>query len=231
MIFTVDTVKQQLTQLLLEYPNLEIVHSDSSLVRLHGQIMVFRTYNNFTLRKAYSLDIVIPVNSDELPYVIDIDRQIRQDYHHYYPNGVLCLATDSQIRIHFIDGLDLNAWMSEFVEIYYFSYEYYERFGIFPFGEREHGYWGILQTYQDYLKVKDEVVTIKLMRFIKSKKYRGHHSCPCGSGKLLRNCHGQSMLRFYKDIRIKNIMVKDLEAIEKEINKQSEFNRNRKKTK
>lgn len=220
MIFTVDTVKQQLTQLLLEYPDLEIVHSDSREVRLHGQILVFRTYNDFTLRKAYTLDIVIPIDSDELPYVIDVDRQIRQDYHHYYKsNGVLCLATDSQIRIHFIDGLNLNAWMSEFVELYYFSYEYYERFGIFPFGERNHDYWGILQTYQDYLITKDEVETIKIMCFIKRQKYRGHHSCPCGSGMLLRYCHGQSILRFYKDIRIKNIMIKDLEAIEKEINK------------
>ncbi|MFA5383106.1 MAG: SEC-C domain-containing protein [Eubacteriales bacterium] len=231
MIFTVETVTLQITQMLHEYPDLAIVQSDSQMVRLHGRILVFRTYNDFTMRKIYILDIIIPLGSDELPFIIDTDRQIKQDYHHYYPNGRLCLATDSQIRIRFIDGFNLVEWMSEFVEIYYFSYEYYERFGIFPFGERAHGSWGIIQTYQDFLMAKDEVETYKLMHFIKNQMYRGHHPCPCGSEKPLRNCHGQAMFRFYKDTRIKKIMMNDLISFDKELAKENERELYRKKAK
>lgn len=222
MTFTVENVKSQIAQLLHEYPHLVVIRSDSQMVCLHGDILVFRTYNDFTLRKTYTLAVNIPIGSDELPFIVDIGRQIRQDYHHYYSDGSFCLATDSQIRIHYIDGFDLVAWMSEFVELYYFSYEYYERFGIFPFGERNHGSWGIMQTYQDFLMAKDEIETYMLMRFIKDQVYRGHHPCPCGSGKSLRNCHGTAMLRFYKDARIKKIMMDDLIAFDKELSEKNE---------
>lgn len=231
MIFTIEAVTPQIAQLLHEYPNLSVVQSDSQVVHLLGQILVFRTFNDFTLRRTYTLEIIIPIGSDELPFVIDTDRQIKKDYHHCYPNGMLCMETDSKIRIRFIDGFDLIAWMYEFVEVYYFSYEYYERFGIFPFGERSHGSLGIIQTYQDFLVAKDEVETYKLMHFVKNQVYRGHHPCPCGSEKPSRNCHGQAMLRFYKDARIKKIMTDDLEAFERELAEENERERNRKKAK
>jgi hypothetical protein len=120
---------------------------------------------------------------------------------HYYSDGKFCLATDSQIRIRYIEGFDLVTWMSEFVELYYFSYEYYERFGIFPFGERSHGSWGIIQTYQDFLMAKDEIETYMLMCFIKDQAYRGHHLCPCGRGKSLRNCESMKKLQDKIDMR------------------------------
>jgi len=226
MIFTNESVKPQIAQLLNEYSDLTVVQSDSLTVRLNGQILVYRIYNDFTLRKTYALDIVIPINSDELPYVIDIDRQIKPSYHHYYSNNKLCLDTDSNIRIRFIDGLNLVTWMSEYVEMYYFSYEYYQRFGIFPFGERSHGLEGVIQTYQDLLMAKDLKETFLLLKFIKNKVYRGHHLCPCGNGKLLRNCHGQVMLRFYKDARIKKIVIDDINTIERELAKINESKRN-----
>ena len=230
MIFTADTIASQITRLLQGYPDLAVLQSDSTMVRLHGHVLVFRTHNDFTLRKIYALDIVIPVCSAELPYVIDTGRQISQDYHHYYPNGMLCLETDTRIRIRFVDGFDLTAWMLEFVEVYYFTYEYYERFGTFPFGERSHGILGIIQTYQDLLRTKEEVETYKLMHFIQDRAYRGHHPCPCDSGKSLRKCHGQAMLRFYKDIRIKKIMIDDLIVLDTEFAKERDRERNRRKT-
>lgn len=223
MTFTTETITPQIAQLLNEYPDLIVVQSDSQVVRLHGHITVFRSCNDFTLRKTYALDVVIPIGSDRLPFVIDIDRQIRQDYqHYYYQNGMLCLETDSKIRIRFIDGFNLVEWMSEFVEIYYFSYEYYERYGSFPFGDRDHDIIGVIQTYQDLLIAKNEAEAYKLMKFIKDHEYRGHHTCPCGSGRSLRNCHGQAMLRFYKDARSKKIMIDDLNDIDRKLAEENE---------
>jgi hypothetical protein len=53
MTFTVENITSQITQLLLEYPDLEVIRSDPRMVCLHGDILVFRTYNDFTLRKTY----------------------------------------------------------------------------------------------------------------------------------------------------------------------------------
>lgn len=73
--------------------------------------------------------------------------------------------------------------MIEYVEPYYFSYEFFQRYGEFPFGERGHDWEGIIQTYSDYFNEPDVVKTIKLMAFISGQKYRGHVLCPCGSGQ------------------------------------------------
>lgn len=232
MIFTAETAMIHINKLISNYPDLATVRVDSQVVRLHGHIRVFRTHNDFTVNKTYTLDIVVPIDSSELPYVIDIDRIIRQDYHHYYTSsGKLCLATDSEMRIRFVDGFDLCEWMSEFVELYYFSYEYYERYCIFPFGERVHGISGIIQTYQDILGADDILQTFKLMRFIKQKEYRGHHKCPCGSKNTLRNCHGSAMMFVYQNTQVKEIMMNDLASLELLLKEEEDCEHHRKQGK
>ena len=83
------------------------------------------------------------------------------------------------------------SWMQEFVEPYFFSYEYYQRFGCFPFGERSHGIEGILQSFGDVFQETDNIKVCKILMFIYSDRYRDHLPCPCGSGKKYKNCCGK----------------------------------------
>ena len=198
----------QVDQLLQKYPELYIIQMNESLVSLGGTIFVCRVANDFPVRHRYSVEIRIPLNTDQLPYVIDIGQHIN-NYQHYYSNGTLCLATDSQIRLRFIDGFDLIAWMEEFVETYFFSYEYYRCYGSFPFGDRAHGQRGVIQTYQDIFKTDDLRSTLKLMAHIMISPYRGHQLCPCASGKRVRDCHGPVILPFYSDARYRSILESD----------------------
>lgn len=219
MIYSLESAKPQIEQLLNKYPKLIIVESNNSMIRLHGSILVYRVLQDFSLRKSYIVDICIPLYSDELPYVIDTDKMIESSYHHYYlTNRKLCLETDSKIRIRFINGFNLLEWMDEFVEPYFVSYEYYQLYGKFPNGERNHGIIGIVESYQDLLHAKDLFETYKFMKYIKEKPYRGHHDCPCGSELPIRKCHGERILPFYTDVRIKDIMLKDLKDLEKVLN-------------
>lgn len=117
--------------------------------------------------------IVIPIESEKLPYVLDAGNHIDCNYPHRYLNGKLCLETDTSIRVRFVDGFSLEAWLEEFVEPYYFSYEFYQRYGEFPFGERGHDWKGIIQTYSDYFNEPDVVKTIRLMAFISDKNTAG----------------------------------------------------------
>lgn len=217
MILTQELVNCQLPALLDKYPELKLMQPEENVIRLHGSILVHRALSDFVLHKYYTIDIFIPTESDLLPYVVDCANQIRTDYHHYYSNGVLCLATDTDIKIHFIEGFNLIEWMDQFVELYFLSYEYYQRYGEFPFGERAHGNIGILQTYQDYLQTNSLSETLLLLRYIGIHEYRGHNCCPCGSGQFMRRCHGRYMLPFYSKKQLKKILLTDLINIEEGI--------------
>ena len=134
---------------------------DETQVVLTGPILVNRSSKGFQVCKEYSVKIVIPLESEELPYVLDAGNHIDSNYPHRYLSGKLCLETDANIKIRFIDGFSLEAWMIEYVEPYYFSYEFFQRYGEFPFGERGHDWEGIIQTYSDYFNEPDVVKTIK----------------------------------------------------------------------
>ena len=214
MIFSKESGVQQVSNLLHLYNGLKIISIDEVKILLAGHILIDRTAKGYRLCKEYHIKIVIPLNSDELPYVFDDGNHIDSNYPHRYVNGKLCLETDTAIRLRFIDGFSLDAWMSEYVETYFFSYEFYQRFGEYPFGERGHGFAGILQTYSDLFHETDSVKIIRLMRSISTQHYRGHSSCPCGSGKKLRACHGPFVMKFYTDDRFKATVKKDYVLLE-----------------
>lgn len=231
MIFTPSSILPQIDALLEKYPDLSVVRMSDSSAQLHGFLPIHRSFRGFVLNKTYLLDIHIPLNSDRLPYVIDYERIVAPDYHHIYGNGELCLETDTNIRLRFIDGFDLVAWAEEYIELYFLSYEYYMRYGFFPFGERGHGVLGILQTYQDLFSTPDLRATYSLMHHVAHHPYRGHTPCPCGSNRHLRSCHGSELMQFYQDDRHKAILQQDFTHINKELRLANEFRFNQNATK
>lgn len=174
-----------------------------------GSITVNMSSLGFVLYKTYHVEIIIPLGLNELPLILDIRNQIDNGYPHRYTNGKFFLETDTNIRIRFIDGFSLEAWMSEYVETYFFSYEFYQRYGEFPFGERGHGLNGIIQTYSDFFNEVDRSKTTKIMSSISNGKYQGHTLCPCESGQKLRSCHGPYIMKFYTDNLLTKIIRRD----------------------
>ncbi|MCZ4297505.1 hypothetical protein [Henriciella marina] len=68
------------------------------------------------------------------------------------------------------------------------------RGGDWPFAELAHGKPGILDAFATALATgADHVEIVKHLRLLAMKKIKGHHSCPCGSGVALRNCHAEKM--------------------------------------
>ncbi len=219
LTLTSETVQVQIKELLERYPGLEVVERKEDGLLLRGKIHVFRTAQNFTLDQTYRVEIRVPINSDALPTVISTDGAIDVSYPHRYNNGTLCLETDTAARMRFADGFNLTQWVDEFVEPYFFSYEYHCRYGVFPFGERPHGINGLLDTYQGIFDESDLRKVFILARYVCDGEYRGHIDCPCGSGKKLRNCHGPSLFPIMTNPRKKAIVVRDLQTIREEIEK------------
>lgn len=213
MIFTRESAQQQIVDLLRIQSGLHIKSETEKRIELTGEILVNCESKGYFLSDRYAVEIVIPLGSDKLPFVIDKGNRIAKDYPHRYKNGELCLETDTIIRIHFLDGFSLTEWINDFVEPYYFSYEFYQRYGEFPFGERGHGLQGILETYQELFQEENLAKVYALMKSICKDTYRGHLLCPCGSGKRFRVCHGQMVMKYYTDNRLKEIVRADYKAI------------------
>ena len=209
MIFSKESALQQVNSLLQIYDKLHIEKESNEEIILSGEIQVNRTSLSYHVYNAYEIEIHIPLESDELPYIFDVGNAIDPNYSHRYLDRKLCLETDSAIKMRFVDGFDLVSWMQEFVELYFFSYEYYKRYGCFPFGERAHGNKGILQSFENVFKEDNLAKVEDILRFINSGHYRGHLPCPCGSGKKMRVCHGNSIKPFFENDSLKKI-VQDL---------------------
>ena len=62
-----------------------------------------------------------------------------------------------------------------------------------PFGELSHYGEGIVEYYLEQFGVTDKKeITVGLCKIYKYG-YRGHHDCPCGSGKIIRKCHKETV--------------------------------------
>lgn len=208
-----NDLQSQINTLLTQYPDLHIVEEDTNHILLKGTIDIFRSACNFILQKKYMIEIIIPKNLYDLPIAIDAGNVISKDYPHRYTDGSLCLETNTYIRNRFIDGIDLVAWMDEFVEPYFFSYEFFCRYGEFPFGERPHGLEGLIHTYQEFWNEDDLNTTYKLMVYTANQKYRGHLPCPCGSRRKTRQCHGPVLFPYITDSRRIDILKNDLQYL------------------
>lgn len=231
MIISKEIIHKQIEDLLEIQSGLCIRSESDNQIELVGEILVNRQAKGFVLYDAYPVQIVIPLDSDSLPFVKDIGSRIAQDYPHRYKDGKLCLETDTYIRVRFLDEFSLVAWIQEFVEPYFFSYEFYKRYGEFPFGERGHGLQGVLETYEDLFCEKDPEIVFKLMMAISKDTYRGHVLCPCGSMRRVRVCHGPAIMKFYTDKRLKEIVQSDYSVFEGAFRSYYEQLRNQKKAK
>lgn len=208
-------VSKRVNELLEKYPLLYIEDETEEGIILSGIINVHRSVEGYVLNKNYSIEVYIPIDESELPYVIDIGKAIRPKYPHVYKDGKLCLATDVDMRLAFKENPSLARWMYDFVESFFVSYEYYERYGLFPMGDRPHGAAGIVQSYMDIFNVEEEPA-LKMILFMAYNRYRGHQPCPCGSGERIRKCHGEKMRMFYNDPILLDQVRQDCEMIIRE---------------
>ena len=224
-------IQIQVESLLAQYPHLYIAEEDANQILLKGNIDIYREACDFVLQKQYDIEIIIPKTADALPVAVEKGEAVAGDYPHRYADGSLCLETDTYIKNRFIDGIDMVEWMDEFVEPYFFSYEFFCRFGMFPFGERPHGLEGLIHTYQEFWNEKDIGITCVLLRYAAEEIYRGHALCPCNSGKRIRKCHGPTLLPYMRDPRRLEIIKNDLSYLRKELSKYEQSKANNRKTK
>ena len=102
---------KQITELLNTYPHLQVKNQTVDGICIAGKILVRGHPKYISLYREYDIEIYIRLNSDSLPHVREVGRKVRRNYSHISQDGTLCLATDTDIRLHFREEFNLGKWM------------------------------------------------------------------------------------------------------------------------
>ena len=140
----------------------------------------------------FNIELRIPESYPEnLPIVRETGGAIKETYEHVNPDGTLCLCVPIKARIVFHNDPTLLGFVNKLVVPFLYGYSYWEKHNVHPFGEQEHGSAGIVQFYMDTFDLRGEKEVVEVVRSLNEYGYDGHRSCPCGSGRLVKKCHGK----------------------------------------
>lgn len=187
-----------LEQISDKYPKL--IYDETSEI-LKGKIEICKRCRDEVIKGEYN--ILIDLKSNILPFAFDKGNAIKKNYpHKYIKDNRLCLATDIEQILFLKEKKKVSLWIEKYIESYFISYEYFTKYGVYPFGEYSHGNLGLKEFYLDYFNIKDEKNSENILDYILLKKYRGHDLCPCGSNIRVRNCHSDLIINCKNDENI-----------------------------
>lgn len=198
------TIRDQINDVLKKYPSLSI-SSDKGGYILSGEIIMDKSYNDIPLYENYHLKICIPEDFPvHIPAVFDTNDDVPPSFMHFMDDNSFCLGAHCDLRAFLEDQPLLAAFIDEIVMSYLYAVSFFKLYGAMPFGQRSHGIKGMIEAYQERYSTGENYKLLGhfLCIVVGALPYRGHHLCPCGSGKFLRNCHGPKVLH---DLRSKYI--------------------------
>lgn len=144
----------------------------------------------------YDLEIALPSDYPaSLPRVWEIGGRIPRDpdRHVFSDVGCLCLGVPLALWMQLKGDFSLSTILDIPVRNFLIGNSLVERGEPWPHGDRSHGADGVLEFYGDLLGTSDPMTIAKFLLSLVNEKVRGHWSCPCGSGKIIRNCHREEV--------------------------------------
>ena len=194
--------------LLAEFPSLAVKDKEAKHICIGGSLDIDVIIRDEHISNKYAIEIEIPKDyPTSLPVVKEVSERIDKSYPHRYSDTSLCLATDVDMRVSLHPEYSLAEYAKKFVVPYFASYDYYEKYSVFPFGERSHGINGNIEFYEDLFETDAYDQVYSLLEYTCKNKYRGHAVCPCHSGKRIRDCHGDAVKSLQYEGIIESIQV------------------------
>lgn len=155
-----------------------------------------RSYDGYVIEDGYRVEISgLEEYPNTVPVVRELNNRIRRHSdNHADKDGTLCLATPLGLHKSFFESPTLLVFIEKLLIPYLYGHTYWERKGVYPWGEASHGSAGIKASYAELFGVSDDLSILRFLRYLAMGYYRGHHLCNCGSGIRLRDCHGPTLL-------------------------------------
>jgi len=189
-----DGYECEKTELRRAYPSLHFF-PDNNQVTLRGGFPV--TLNDLVLDR-YQLEIIVPAAyPTSIPEVREIGGRIPRiaDRHIGPDSGNACLFVEEETSVYFPPGSTLLQFLQGPVNCFFVGQLYFEEFGTWPFSERSHGWKGIVEFYSEKLGTSNIKTILAYVDCLRQPAVKGHWDCPCGSGKRLRNCHFEQIIK------------------------------------
>lgn len=163
----------------------------------------------------YKIHLEIPKNYPiELPIVFETGEKRVENFPHINPDskGTFCLGTELDIIRKMKPDYSLSKYIPLIAD-FLGTYEYYNKYKAFPYGEREHGNLGILETYKEVFNVSTNHQVSNLMQIDKLKNKFRNKNCPCESGLKFKNCHWSTLTSILSNPLERAQMKKDYIAL------------------
>jgi hypothetical protein len=170
------------------YPDLRIVE-ESGTIGVRG---TFPVVEREEILDRYQIEIRFPEDYPRsLPGVFEIGRRIPRtvDRHVYPATGQACIVVDEEWLATVGERVVFRKFLDGPVRNYFIGQSLVEAGEPWPFGQRSHGAKGLVEAYGEWFDTTDQAVVIRYLDFLTHKQVKGHWTCPCGSGKRLRDCH------------------------------------------
>lgn len=190
----------EITELLKVHKGLRKTQEDKYEITLSGTLFFEAKPDKLPpITENFEIEILIPsIYPNDLPRVRETASKIDSNYEHVFQEGDLCLGVPVEMRRIFSGQPSLLGFVDKLLIPYFYGYCHWKKYGEHPFGEQKHNGEGILQYYVDELNLDDEVIALAFLCFLYEHGYRGHHVCPCGSGRIVRKCHGPILFDIYR---------------------------------
>jgi len=191
-------IQQQFDELVRAFPWLRLCQDTPGRWVIRGTLSFSATFEAVTIKDSFSILIILPDDyPDTPPLVQETGGRIPADFHQY-GDRTLCLGAPVEVCRRFKADPRLVSFVETLIVEYLYGYAHFERYGTLPFGELSHGFLGIREYYQEAFSTDDVQIALVMLKLLADGAYRGHHACPCGSGKILRKCHGSVLLGLLK---------------------------------
>jgi hypothetical protein len=170
-----------------EFPELHFVERGDQLV-LAG---VYPLVEGGRVIDRYHIEVDVPKGGpqSDIPIVREIAGRIPRTSDRHMSDGAACLLVPEAFWYEHPQGMDLLSFLRGPVLAFFVSQSLVERGKPWPYGTRPHGNDGIADFYGEFLGTTDPVRIEACVKLLVGKKLPGHKSCPCGSGRPVRNCH------------------------------------------
>lgn len=191
-----EKLRRQIAELTAVHKNLTTVVEGAAETIVAGALPFEASADGLeTIAESFDIELTIPgAFPTTLPTVKETGGRIGSDYGHRNPSGTLCLGIPVEQRRLFLEEPTLLGFVNRLVIPYLYGFCFFKKHGGHPFSEAGHGNEGILCHYMDTLNLQDEAAALAVICFLIETGYRGHHDCPCGSGQIVRACHGSKLL-------------------------------------
>ena len=138
-----------------QYPNFKISQQNDNCT-ISGPIKLDHIYRDVRMTGLFELEINVSVDfPNTLPVVRELTEKIDRNYPHLYTNGQFCLASNLELKIYFLKNKNIATFVDDYIIPYLYTYCYYEKYGVYPYGERSHGIMGDLEYLKELLNVDD----------------------------------------------------------------------------